>query len=212
MCPKATAPPSATRTRHSPGSRSATARDAGEIVLEFVSGHLPAAARRADPAELVYLIVDDNRFARALLKNLLAALGIRNTIEAAGGRAALRMLWERHVDVVLIDCQMPPIDGIEFTLQVRRGDMAPDPEIPIIMISANTRRSLVVRAREAGVHEFLAKPVSPEALLARIRACVLEPRRFIRTETYAGPDRRWLNRGPKDGAERRRGAASYKKP
>ena len=136
------------------------------------------------------LIVDDNAHMRSLLRALLNSIGIKEVSEAAHGAAALTLLRERKSDLVLSDMQMAPMDGIEFTRQVRLSELSPNPFVPIIMISGHTEKHRVEKARDAGVTEFLAKPITAANLFSRIAEIVERPRAFVRTEGYFGPDRR----------------------
>lgn len=156
------------------------------------------------PAELCYLIVDDNRFDRTITINSLMSLGARNTIETKNALGALRILATEDIHMILISYNLPNMSGVELTHRIRRGDDLPNPEIPIIMISSNTNHKAVVKARNAGVHEFLAKPFSPESLYLRIHTTIFQPRPFIREDGYVGPDRRWLNKRGPDGGDRRK--------
>ncbi len=157
-----------------------------------------------DPAELCYLIVDNNRFDRTIIINSLMALGARNTIEAKNTLGAIRILASEDINMVLVSHDLPNMNGIELTHRIRRGDDLPNSEIPIIMISSNTKHKAVIEARNAGVHEFLAKPFSPESLHLRIHTTIFQPRPFIREDGYVGPDRRWLNKRGPNGKDRRK--------
>jgi len=156
-----------------------------------------------DLAELRYLIIDENRFQRTIIKNSLMTFGARTAIEAEDALEALRILNDEGIDVVLMDYDLSHMNGAELTRRIRRGDDLPHPEVPIIMISAAADPHVVIEARNAGVHEFLAKPFSPESLYVRIHASVLQPRKFIRAAGYVGPDRRWLDKGAPAGKDRR---------
>jgi two-component system chemotaxis response regulator CheY len=136
------------------------------------------------------LIVEDNAHMRALLRALLNSVGIKDIAEAAHGGSALQMLRERKSDLVLSDLAMKPMDGLEFTRQVRNSDASPNPFVPIIMITGHTEKYRVEAARDAGVTEFLAKPITAANLFARIAEIVERPRAFVRCEDYFGPDRR----------------------
>jgi len=136
------------------------------------------------------LIVEDNNHMRVLLRELLNSAGIREISEAPNGQAALRVLHDRKCDLVLSDMAMAPMDGIELTRHVRTHSASPNPFLPIIMITGHTEIERVQAARDAGVTEFLAKPVTPRSLYARIAEIVERPRAFVRTESYFGPDRR----------------------
>ena len=140
--------------------------------------------------KLKALIVEDNAHMRSLLRALLNSVGIKEIAEAAHGGAALQILRERKSDLVLSDLAMKPMDGLEFTRQVRNADASPNPFVPIIMITGHTEKHRVEAARDAGVTEFLAKPITAANLFARIAEIVERPRAFVRCESYFGPDRR----------------------
>jgi CheY-like chemotaxis protein len=136
------------------------------------------------------LIVEDNGHMRLLLRELLNVTGIREISEAADGAAALKVLAWHKCDLILSDMAMAPMDGIEFTRHIRTHEGSPNPFVPIIMVTGHTEKERVMAARDAGVTEFLAKPVTPKNLYARIAEIVERPRAFVRTESYFGPDRR----------------------
>lgn len=136
------------------------------------------------------LIVEDNAHMRSLLRALLNSAGIKQIAEASNGRAALTMLRENKSDLVLSDLAMKPMDGLEFTWHVRNNEQSPNPFVPIIMITGHTEKYRVQAARDAGVTEFLAKPITAHNLFARIAEIVERPRAFVRCDNYFGPDRR----------------------
>lgn len=136
------------------------------------------------------LVVEDNVHMRALLRSLLHALGIKNISEASDGDAGLREMRNHTPDLILTDLSMIPTDGIEFTRQVRTSQASPNPYVPIIMVTGHTERPRVEAARDAGVTEFLAKPITVNNLIARLAEIVERPRPFVKCETYFGPDRR----------------------
>jgi len=142
---------------------------------------------------LKVLIVEDNQHMRALLRGLLNSLGIREVQEAAHGGAGLDILREKKCDLVLSDLAMKPMDGLEFARELRTSDKSPNPFIPIIMITGHTERHRVEAARDAGVTEFLAKPITAQSLFTRLAEIVERPRAFVRCEGYFGPDRRRKN-------------------
>jgi CheY-like chemotaxis protein len=127
---------------------------------------------------------------RSLLRTLLNSIGITDVSEAAHGRSAIEILRERKPGLVLTDMAMKPMDGIEFTRHVRSDEHMPNPFVPIIMISGHTEKHRVMAARDAGVTEFLAKPITAHHLFARIAEVMERPRAFVRCDNYFGPDRR----------------------
>jgi CheY-like chemotaxis protein len=153
---------------------------------------------------LTVLVVEDNNFTRVLLRQVLRALGVTKILEANDGAEGLRELRERKPDVVITDWMMAPIDGLEFVRFVRTGDDSPNPYIPIIMLTGHTELSRVIEARDAGVNEFLAKPISPKSIHTRLQSLVDNPRPFVRAGAYFGPDRR-RRQGEFPGSNRRGG-------
>jgi CheY-like chemotaxis protein len=136
------------------------------------------------------LIVEDNTHMRSLLRALLNSVGIKDVSEAIHGQAGMEALRERKIDLVLTDLAMAPMDGLELTRHVRNDENSPNPFVPIIMITGHTERYRVEAARDAGVTEFLAKPIAAHNLFARITEILERPRAFVRCESYFGPDRR----------------------
>jgi CheY-like chemotaxis protein len=139
---------------------------------------------------LKVLLVEDNAQMRALLRNLLSAIGFQEVLEAPNGAAALALLRERKCDLILSDMAMHPMDGIAFTRAIRNGEAGANPFAPIIMVTGHTEKHRVEMARDAGVTEILAKPITIQNLHARLAEIVERPRAFIRSGTYFGPDRR----------------------
>lgn len=139
------------------------------------------------------LVVDDNRHMINLVTSLLYALGCKNVMPALDGAEAFQQMKRAHVDIVIADYNMQPIDGVEFTKLVRTAKDSPNPYVPIVMLTGRTDTESVKLARDAGATEFLAKPVSVRSLYTRLISAVENPRPFIRTKTYFGPDRRRHN-------------------
>ena len=139
---------------------------------------------------LKILLVDDNHHMRVLLMEVLRAIGVRDVYEAADGTEAMAFLRDVAVDIVMTDLSMQPLDGIDLTRLIRNSPESANPMIPIIMITGHTTQKRVSQARDAGVTEFLAKPVTARGVIRRITEVVNNPRPFIRTEESFGPDRR----------------------
>ncbi|HEX4533742.1 MAG TPA: response regulator [Rhizomicrobium sp.] len=136
------------------------------------------------------LVVEDNPQLRALLRSLLHALGIKQVYEAADGTSGFAELREKRPDFVLTDLSMEPMNGLDFTRMVRTAEGSPNPYVPIVMVTGHTERHRVEAARDSGVTEFLAKPITTQNLFLRITEIVDRPRPFVRSEAYFGPDRR----------------------
>jgi DNA-binding response OmpR family regulator len=100
---------------------------------------------------------------------------------------------------------MPIFDGLELTQMVRQPGANSNPYVAIIMLTGHSEKQRVMAARDAGVTEFLAKPISAKGLYERIVNVVANPRPFIKTKVYFGPDRRRNANANYAGPERRKG-------
>jgi two-component system, chemotaxis family, chemotaxis protein CheY len=117
-----------------------------------------------DVAALNVLIVDDHEGMRALLRKVLERAGVGAVRDAASGAAGLALLAERPANLILVDQNMPEMDGAAFVARVRReGGTA-----KIVMITGHGEASYADAAREAGADAVLVKPISPSALLGTI--------------------------------------------
>lgn len=154
-----------------------------------------------DISSLNVLIIEDNKYMQLILTEILRAFRVRNIRTAVDGADALDELKTFAADIVLCDWEMMPITGIEFTSMVRTMSDVANPYVSIILITGHTEAEKVRYARDQGVTEFLAKPVSAAKLYERICSVIMNPRQFIKTKKYNGPDRR---RGSKLVTEARR--------
>lgn len=136
------------------------------------------------------LIVDDQDFIRSLLRHIMAVLGCSNITDAPDGETAWDIILGNPPDLLIVDWEMPNMSGIELVNKVRNDKASPDRFMPIIMVTAHTERPRILTARDAGVNEFVMKPVSAKTLFSRLNAVIEHPRRFVRTKDYFGPDRR----------------------
>lgn len=139
---------------------------------------------------LKILLVDDNHHMRMLLGEILRAIGVRQIHEANDGAEGLQLLRNYPVDIVITDLAMQPLDGIDFVQLLRNSPDSPNPMIPVIMITGHATQRRIYEARDAGVNEFLAKPLTARGVVERISQVVDHARPYVRTETYFGPDRR----------------------
>ena len=116
---------------------------------------------------IVCLIVDDDKFSRTFVKTALYQIGIKNTKEAGNAEEAVELLHSFKIDVILLDQQMPGKTGIDLVKELRAaGENAKN--IPIIMITVDSKEKTVFDAKELGIQEYLVKPISPLALKKRI--------------------------------------------
>jgi CheY-like chemotaxis protein len=136
------------------------------------------------------LLVDDNQHMRQIVAAILSGVGVTHVRECWDGAEALEMLRQWPADLAIVDFRMAPVDGVEFTRLVRNAADSPNQFLPIIMMTGYAERARVMEARDAGVTEFVVKPLTARALLDRLNNLISRPRPFIRTAHYFGPDRR----------------------
>ncbi|MDV6331539.1 response regulator [Asticcacaulis sp. 201] len=141
-------------------------------------------------ARVMVLVVDDNHYMRVIVCTMLRAMGITLIREASDGAEALEIVRDWRPDVIILDLVMETIDGIEFTRLIRRGTDSSHPYVPIIMMTGHTDRRRVLEARDAGVNEIVAKPLTARALIDRLKSVINNERGWVKCSTYVGPDRR----------------------
>jgi len=141
---------------------------------------------------LCVVVVDDNQYMRKMVRNLLVNCGVKEIYEAADGIAALDMIRTVAPDVVILDWEMPLLNGPELVRIVRSPGVFPMPDVPIIMLSGHGERWRVVEAMRLGVNEYLIKPVSAKALYDRLVSITLQPRPTVQLGDYYGPEPRKL--------------------
>lgn len=149
------------------------------------------------------LVVDDNHHMINIVKTILRGFGIKDFYEARDAVEAFDIVRSESVDFIVVDYQMEILDGTDFIRLVRTADDSPNPYIPIIMLTAYSERSKVEAARDAGVTEFCCKPVTATELYRKVASVINNPRPFVRTSAYFGPDRRRRDSEAYRGPERR---------
>lgn len=136
------------------------------------------------------LVVDDNQYMRKVIRNLLVNLGVKTIHEAGDGIAGLEAIRTYGPDIVILDWEMPLLNGAELVRIVRSPGIFPVPDIPIIMLTGHVERWRVIEATRLGVNEFLKKPVSGKSLLDRMVSILVKPRPIVRLGDYYGPEPR----------------------
>ena len=137
------------------------------------------AAESAALANGRVLLVEDNRVNRTIALKLLEKMGVEAAV-AEDGKQALEALEDGDFDMILMDCQMPVMDGYDATTEIRRREAESGKHIPIVALTASARESDKQRCLEVGMDAFLSKPLT----VAELRSAVVE----------------WLTRGAADGA------------
>ncbi len=133
------------------------------------------------------LLVDDNPQALSVESAMFRGFGVHRQYKAGSAKEAKEIVLTREVDLIVMDCAMPDMDGYDFVRWLRRETPPPLRYTPVIMLTGHTDLHNVRASLRAGVNEFLAKPFTAQALLDRIRKCAEEDRPFIRSAAYIGP-------------------------
>jgi DNA-binding response OmpR family regulator len=136
------------------------------------------------------LIIEDNMPMMEITKSLLLTFGVGNVIGAPNGDIGFRRFCQYNPDIVIADWMMKPTDGISLTRRIRNDLAAPNPYVPIILMTGFSEKRRVLEARDAGVTEFLVKPFMAKDLYRRIAQVIERPRQFVRSDDFFGPDRR----------------------
>ena len=140
--------------------------------------------------KLKILVVDDNAHMRKLVVTILQAFGVVLIYEADSGERAWTVLREFNPDVLVLDWMMEGMSGLDLVKMIRTDPQTPNPFVPVIMLTGHTHIDRVRQARDAGINEFIAKPVSVKTLMNRLLSVIENPRPFVRTKSYFGPCRR----------------------
>lgn len=198
-------PPTTRRAAPAPDHPIPFVKNAPIPFRHSIAGEAGGKMVRIDFNRLRFLIVDDNAHMRRILRTLLNGFGSREIYEAEDGPTGLEAFTQYSPEIVITDWVMPGLDGLELTRMMRQPDALGNAYVAIIMLTGHSEKARVLAARDAGVTEFLAKPISSKGLYQRILNVIANPRPFIRTATYFGPDRRRTVNPNYAGPERRKG-------
>jgi two-component system chemotaxis response regulator CheY len=114
------------------------------------------------------MLIDDSRTMRTIQRNILTQLGYKEIEEACDGQDALSKVDAFNPDIILVDWNMPNVDGISFVKQYRaRGR-----KTPVVMVTTEAEKARVIEAIKAGVNNYVVKPFTPESLAARIQETI----------------------------------------
>ena len=114
------------------------------------------------------LIVDDSVQMQRLVRQLLEAAGVGETMLASNGIEALDLIRKRQYDVVIADWRMPEIDGLTFVSKLREDKSKPYANVPVVMLTGQSTANDVKTAVKTGINGYVVKPCSPNALIAQV--------------------------------------------
>lgn len=173
----------------------------------------PRRRRPLKPRTLSVLAVDAANFSRGLIADILRNLDVTDISGARDGTSAYNFLLERPIDVVIVSWEEnDALDGLGFVRELRRLNNEALRRLPVIFVTSGLTRQMVIRGRDAGVDEFLARPISPVAMQQRLQMVIETPRPFVDCAVYVGPCRRRKNPADYHGAMRRAGDRTADEP
>lgn len=147
------------------------------------------AMRSFDFSSISVLVAEHNSHMRQTIRSILRTFNIGDIIETRNPEDAWDAFCSTPPDVVFADWA-PGFDGMSLLQKIRRDPESPNPFIPIIIVTSMSDKKNVLTARDLGMTEFLAKPFSPKQIFLRLRIVAEQPRAFIKTGNFFGPDRR----------------------
>ena len=119
-----------------------------------------------DPANTPVLVVDDSSTMRRIVKQCLAKCGFTNVTEAANGAEALERCSEQQFACVLTDWNMPKVDGLQLTVQLRQNPNYA--KVPIMMVTTEGGKKDVIEALTKGVNSYIVKPFTPDVVKSKM--------------------------------------------
>ena len=151
-----------------------------------------------------FLLADSNPHTLSIAHSVLRSFGALKVTGVRNAQAALEVLVEHRPDMMLCDVKLPPVGGISFIRFVRGQHGNPFRTLPILAMTGDTRVSNIKQTRDCGANMVIAQPMSPAALYDRLVWVAFNPRKFVDTQTYSGPDRRMRAEGTPEGFPERR--------
>lgn len=145
--------------------------------------------RPYDFSDISVLVAEHNSYMRQTIRSILRTFNIGQIDEARTPEQAWDAFCLQKPDVVFADWA-PGFNGMELLKRIRRDDDSPNPFVPVIVVTSMSDKEHVLTARDLGMTEFLAKPFSPKLIYLRLRIIAEQPRSFVRTGDFFGPDRR----------------------
>jgi CheY-like chemotaxis protein len=164
----------------------------------------PPTPDRVNLARSTVLLVDHNLKSLDMLSSIFHGFGVKKQIKRSTTAEAVTTMEATDVDLVLIDCSMPEMDGYDFIGWLRRETPPPIRHTPVILLTGHAAQSKVQKGRDCGASFVVTKPLTPTVLLQRILWLGADERNFVESAEYVGPDRRVRNFGPPLGTPGRR--------
>ena len=139
--------------------------------------------------QLDLLVVDDHKFTRDMLGEVLQAVECKRLRFCQDGAEAFDQILSSPPDIAIVDLEMP-VGGLDLLRKIRRAARSPDPSLPVIMMTSHTDRRRVMDIRNEGATDIIRKPFTAATVLGRVASVIDNPRTFVESRSFVGPDRR----------------------
>jgi CheY-like chemotaxis protein len=164
----------------------------------------PNSRARFNLRDSAILLLDATPLGMTILVQVVTGLGAKTLYRCADTESARIAVESNQIDLAIVDSLPPDGEGYDFVEWLRRDGGEPNCFTPVIMTTSHTPRSQISRARDCGANIIVKKPFPPITVLERIIWSSKEGRKFLFTDTYFGPDRRFRDLGPPKGEKGRR--------
>jgi two-component system, chemotaxis family, chemotaxis protein CheY len=155
--------------------------------------------------DLVILVADPSSYMSMLIHSMLRGFGASKVLEVRSSNGVFQALSNQKIDILICDARLSPHGGLQLTRAIRRKEDNENRTIPILIMTSDGREKSIKLARDAGANMVIAKPMSPASLYDRLAWIAFNPRQFVDTANYFGPDRRFKIEGYPGGVGRRKG-------
>jgi CheY-like chemotaxis protein/HPt (histidine-containing phosphotransfer) domain-containing protein len=151
---------------------------------ESISGEIcDTILKKLKTRQFTILLVEDIIFNRTVAIETMLEWGLNlNILEAENGLEALQVLEKNDVDLILMDIQMPEMDGHTATQRIRKDFEDPKRSVPIIAMSAHASESEIQISRENGMDDYITKPFNPEDFLKKVVAHIITPEQLAQID------------------------------
>ncbi len=155
--------------------------------------------------DLAILVADPSSYISMLIHSMLRGFGANKVLEVRNSISVFQALMAQRIDILICDVQLPSHGGLALVRAIRGRADNEHRTIPILLMSSDSSEATVKRARDSGANMVIAKPLAPASLYDRLSWIAFNPRKFVDTPNYFGPDRRFKIEGYPGGVGRRKG-------
>jgi two-component system, chemotaxis family, chemotaxis protein CheY len=183
----------------------------GDLMSESLAQSEAAAPqnKKVNLRKITILIVDPNEFARTFIRSICRNLHFGNILTTGTTSEAFDLMRANRVQIIVCDWSLEPLSATDFVKQLRSSQDIPDNAAPVIILTSAGSPEAIVAARDAGVDDYLTRPIVMRRLLNSFVSVLCMPRIYIKSQSYIGPCRR-RKKAPFNGTDRRSATAANK--